>query len=244
MKLFFFLILSTISCSAFTQKIFHVYDGFTLELIDSVDVNTQKKKVETSSVDYGIYKVTNTQKGTQLAFEKPGYQTQFFDCSDNGNSAHNIILDPTETLLKSYKAKLPYYKSETLNEKQKTTETNTNKTDVQVEKDTVDANRIYTYVEEVADYPGGNAALSKYIRENIKYPQQAFELGISGKVFVQFVVSATGAVSSVRIIKGVNLPMDAEAYRVVKSMPDWTPGRLKGKPVNCYFNLPINFKMQ
>ncbi|MDH4471181.1 MAG: energy transducer TonB [Fluviicola sp.] len=244
MKHFFFLLLITISSSAFSQKIFNVYDGFTLELIDSVAVSSKKKKVVVSTVSLGIYSVTNTERGTQLTFKKPGYQTQYFDCSDDGNSSLKIILAPTESLLKSYRSKLPYYKTETFFEEIKTTETNTNATDVPVEKDTVDENHVYTYVEEVADYPGGKAALAKYIQDNVEYPQQAFDLKISGKVFVQFVISTTGAVSNVRVVRGVNLPMDAEAYRVVKAMPAWTPGRLKGKPVNCVFNLPISFKMR
>jgi TonB family protein len=243
MKHLFLLILLTISSSVLSQKIFNVYDSFTLELVDSIEVSSKKKKVETSTVALGIYSVTNTERGTQLTFKKPGYQTQFFDCSDSGNSSNRIFLDPTEKLLKSYKAKLPFYKIETLTEDKKTTETKTDEPDVLAKEDTVKGNYVYTIVEEVANYPGGKSALSKYIQDNIEYPQQAFELGISGKVFVQFVISATGSVYNVKVIKGVNLPMDSEAYRVVKAMPNWIPGRLKGKPVNSIFNLPISFKM-
>jgi protein TonB len=105
---------------------------------------------------------------------------------------------------------------------------------------------IFTIVEEQAEFPGGFAAMMKYIQTNVQYPAMAREAGISGKCFLKFVVSETGAISNVEVLKGVpGCPdCDKEAIRVVKSMPAWKPAKMTGRSVKCYFNLPVNFKIQ
>lgn len=104
---------------------------------------------------------------------------------------------------------------------------------------------IFTVVEEFAEFPGGMSALKKYLTDNLKYPERAKELAISGKVFVQFVVSTGGQISNVKLLRG--LPdckeCDTEAIRLVKTMPNWKPGKNNGKAVNSYFNLPVEFKL-
>ncbi|MES2555493.1 MAG: energy transducer TonB [Bacteroidota bacterium] len=242
MKHFFFLILLTISGSAFSQQLFYVYDSFTLELVDSVDVTANKDKVESRTVSFGIYKVENVKKGMQLTFTRPGYAPQVFDCSDDKAESYSIILDPSESLVKAYRAKLPYYGRTSVTDKkepEKAAETQSLSVTVPAPEDS-----ILSIVDQQPDFPGGRPALMNYLMNNIRYPQEALELEISGKVYLQFVVSATGKVSNVRIVRGVNSVMDGEAYRVVKAMPDWTPGYVNGKPVNCYFALPISFKLQ
>jgi len=108
------------------------------------------------------------------------------------------------------------------------------------------APEIFTIVEESAEFPGGTAAMMKYIQQNVQYPAMAREAGISGKCFLKFVVNETGSISDVQILKGVpGCPdCDKEAIRVVKSMPSWKPAKMTGRAVRCYFNLPINFKIQ
>ena len=104
---------------------------------------------------------------------------------------------------------------------------------------------IYQYVDEPASFPGGMQDLFKYLSEHIVYPSEAEEEGIGGKVFLRFVVSDKGEISNVKIQKGVpDCPeCDREAIRVIKGMPNWIPGKMDGKPVNSYFNLPIVFKL-
>lgn len=102
----------------------------------------------------------------------------------------------------------------------------------------------FTVVEKMPEYPGGSEALFKFLKENIKYPVKAQELGIQGKVFVQFVVNTDGAIDEVKILRGVNPALDAEAIRIVKAMPKWTPGMQKGKNVRVNYTLPINFRLQ
>jgi periplasmic protein TonB len=106
--------------------------------------------------------------------------------------------------------------------------------------------KVYTYVDEPAEFPGGTAALKRYLAENMKYPQTAVELGLEGKCYLQFVVSASGNISNVTVQRGVpDCPeCDKEAVRVVKSMPKWRPGKNGGKEVHSTFNLPVVFKLQ
>jgi protein TonB len=103
---------------------------------------------------------------------------------------------------------------------------------------------IFTVVEEQPNYPGGDEARIKFLQENIKYPEEAKELGVQGKVFVTFVVEVDGSITDVRVLRGIGAQCDEEAIRVVKSMPRWIPGKQRGVPVRVQFNLPIKFTLQ
>jgi protein TonB len=103
---------------------------------------------------------------------------------------------------------------------------------------------IFTVVEEQPGYPGGDEARIKFLQENIKYPEEAKELGVQGKVFVTFVVEVDGSITDVRVLRGIGAGCDEEAVRVVKSMPRWVPGKQRGQPVRVQFNLPIKFTLQ
>ena len=104
--------------------------------------------------------------------------------------------------------------------------------------------QIFMVVESMPEFPGGEAALNKYLYENIKYPQMAKESGIHGRVFVTFVVERNGEVTDVRVLRGIGGGCDEEAIRVVQNMPKWDPGKQRGKPVRVQFNLPIKFTLQ
>lgn len=108
------------------------------------------------------------------------------------------------------------------------------------------APEIFTIVEESAEFPGGMAAMMKYIQQNVQYPAMAREAGISGKCFLKFVVNETGDISNVEVLKGVpGCPdCDKEAMRVVKSMPKWKPAKQTGRAVKMYYNLPFSFRVQ
>lgn len=105
-------------------------------------------------------------------------------------------------------------------------------------------NMVYDVVEVMPQYPGGQIAMLKYIMENIKYPEQAMKEGIQGRVTVSFIVEKDGRVSNVRLLRSVQSSLDKEAVRVVKSMPKWSPGKQKGKPVRVRFNIPVMFKLK
>ncbi len=102
---------------------------------------------------------------------------------------------------------------------------------------------IFTVVESMPGFPGGDAARIKYLNENIKYPQMARESGIQGRVFVTFVVEKDGNVTDVRVLRGIGGGCDEEAVRVIKNMPKWNPGKQRGKSVRVQFNMPILFKL-
>ncbi len=103
---------------------------------------------------------------------------------------------------------------------------------------------IFTVVEEQPGYPGGDESRIKYLQENIKYPDEAKELGVQGKVFVTFVVEVDGSITDVRVLRGIGAGCDEEAIRVVRNMPRWVPGKQRGVPVRVQFNLPIKFTLQ
>jgi len=98
-------------------------------------------------------------------------------------------------------------------------------------------------VEQMPVFPGGEGELMKFIGDNLRYPASALELGIEGRVTIRFVVSRTGDVTSVEIIRGLDPTCDKEAMRVVKLMPKWIPGRQNGRNVSVYFTLPILFRI-
>ena len=104
---------------------------------------------------------------------------------------------------------------------------------------------IFTIVEEMPSFPnGGEAALVKYLSENIRYPARARENGISGNVFVTFVIGKDGKVADAKILRGIGGGCDEEALRVVNAMPPWRPGKQRGEPVLVQFNLPIKFTLK
>ncbi len=104
--------------------------------------------------------------------------------------------------------------------------------------------QIFTVVENEPEFPGGMEALYKYLAQNIKYPQLARENGITGKVYVTFVVERDGSIANPKVLRDIGGGCGAEAIRVVKSMPKWTPGKQRGKAVRVQFNLPVNFNLK
>ena len=92
-------------------------------------------------------------------------------------------------------------------------------------------------------FPGGEAALMKYIQAQIKYPPEAAKEGIEGRVVVQFVVEKTGDVGEVKVVRSIEKNIDREAIRVVKSLPKFTPGRQNGQAVAVWYTLPVTFKL-
>jgi TonB family protein len=103
---------------------------------------------------------------------------------------------------------------------------------------------VYTVVENPPEFKGGRSGLIAYMIENVKYPEEAKRNGVTGTVFVSFLVTSTGKVTKPVVLRGVDPQLDAEALRVVKNMPDWIPGRIDdGKAVNVQFNLPVKFAL-
>ena len=97
--------------------------------------------------------------------------------------------------------------------------------------------------DEMPVFPGGDAALMNFLAQNINYPPSAVDNNIEGKVMVQFVVTRTGEIGEVKVVRPVDPELDAEAVRVVKLLPKFIPGEMDGKPVNVWYILPVSFKL-
>ena len=103
---------------------------------------------------------------------------------------------------------------------------------------------IFTVVEEMPQFPGGDKAIMEFIYENMVYPQRARELSLQGRVIVRFAVTAEGKVSNIMVLRGVDKILDDEAIRVIGLLPVWKPGKQGGKPVNVWYNIPVTFQLQ
>ena len=101
----------------------------------------------------------------------------------------------------------------------------------------------FMVVEDMPAFPGGDLGLMKFIQRNVKYPPIAKEYNIEGKVYISFIVDKSGSVTNVKIVRGVDKNLDAEAVRVVKLLPKYKPGKQRGKPVRVMFTIPINFTL-
>ena len=104
--------------------------------------------------------------------------------------------------------------------------------------------KVYKSVEQMPRFPGGEVGLMKYLQENIKYPPEAAKNNIEGRVIVQFIVDKTGQVGEVKVLRPISEELDAEAVRVVKTLPKFEPGRQDGEAVSVWYTLPISFKLQ
>lgn len=111
-------------------------------------------------------------------------------------------------------------------------------------KHVVEETKIFTVVEQMPMYPGGDGALMGYLRDNIHYPTVAAENGVQGRVVVGFVVERDGSITDVKILRGVDPSLDREAMRVVKSMPRWNPGKQNGSAVRVKYQVPVSFRLQ
>ena len=114
----------------------------------------------------------------------------------------------------------------------------------QTHKDTTADDKVYKVCEQMPTYEGGDAALMKYIGENLKYPEEAKERGLQGRVVVGFIIEKDGSLTDVKVLRAVDRALDAEALRVVKGMPKWIPGSQNGQHVRVKYNVPVPFRLE
>ncbi len=103
---------------------------------------------------------------------------------------------------------------------------------------------VFTHVEQMPKFPGGDAELYKFISNNLQYPAMAIENNVQGKVIVQFVVTKDGSIGNVKVVRSVDRDLDNEAVRVCKKLPKFVPGKQNGQAVNVWYTLPVTFKLQ
>jgi protein TonB len=104
--------------------------------------------------------------------------------------------------------------------------------------------KVYTVIEQMPQFPGGEAELLNYINKNIKYPVIAQENGVQGKVILRFVVSKSGTVDKVEVIRSLDPACDKEAVRVVKTLPRFIPGKQNGVNVSVWYTLPVTYRLE
>ena len=112
------------------------------------------------------------------------------------------------------------------------------------EKPKEEETKVFDVVEQMPEFPGGPAALMKWLSDNIKYPAVAEENGIQGRVVCTFVVERDGSVTDVQVARSIDPSLDKEAIRVLKKMPKWIPGRQNGSAVRVKYTVPVTFKLQ
>ena len=113
-----------------------------------------------------------------------------------------------------------------------------------VEEEEESSQQIFTVVETMPEFPGGQGALLQYLAKSIKYPVIAQENGIQGRVSCSFVVNKDGSIVDAEVIRGVDPSLDKEALRVINSMPKWSPGKQRGKAVRVKYTVPVTFRLQ
>ena len=112
---------------------------------------------------------------------------------------------------------------------------------IEMDEEEIEEEEIFTIVEKMPQFPGGLEALFQYLGTNIEYPAMAKDSRIEGKVYITFIVNSKGDIDDVRVLRGIGGGCDEEAVRVIKAMPNWEPGRQRGKAVKVQYNIPVNF---
>lgn len=107
-----------------------------------------------------------------------------------------------------------------------------------------DDDKVYEVVDVMPEFPGGETELLRYMARNVKYPAESIKNKEEGSLSLSFIINKDGSLSDIKVVKSLTPLLDAEAVRVVKNMPKWTPGKVKGKVVRVAYTTPITFKCQ
>ena len=114
----------------------------------------------------------------------------------------------------------------------------------QTRKDTTTGDKIYEVCEQMPIFEGGDAALMKYLTDSVKYPELTKKHGVQGRVVIGFIVEKDGSLTDVKVLRHVDIALDAEALRVVKGMPKWIPGCQDEQLVRVRYNVPVSFRLK
>ena len=114
----------------------------------------------------------------------------------------------------------------------------------QTHKDTTAGDKVYEVCEQMPIFEGGDAALLKYLTDSVKYPELAKKHGVQGRVVIGFIVEKDGSLTDVKVLRHVDIALDAEALRVVMGMPKWIPGRQNEQRVRVKYNVPVSFRLK
>lgn len=193
--------------------------------ISGASVMIKGTKTGTSTTAEGRYALSNVPKGASLVVSFIGFASQIVQVK--GRKAIDVVItrsamlnEVVVTVYESLSRPAPTGSAAILPNQ---------------------ADRVYSVVEQVPEFPGGMSELGQYLTKNLRYPADARRANVAGRVFVQFVVTEGGNIQQLRVLKGIGFGCDEEAVRVVSQMPKWNPGKQNGKPVSVQYNLPIQF---
>jgi TonB family protein len=192
-------------------------------LIKGTNSGTRTDKDGNYSIDVGDNKAI-------LVYSNTGYKS--LEIPVETNTKINVQLDKAEFVV------------DLSRENNKNNNADPGETNAQVNKNSDKNEKIYVVTEELPGYPGGNEALLKFLESNLRYPAEAKKSGIQGKVMVNFVVTAEGKVTNIKIMRGVTGDLDKEALRLAGLMPDWSPASHDGEPMSMAVTIPIVFKIK
>lgn len=116
--------------------------------------------------------------------------------------------------------------------------------EIEEEEEVIEEQKVFVRVEKMPQFPGGDKALLAYLGKNINYPQVAADNGVQGKVYLKFVVEKNGKVGEVIVLRSPDKSLEKEAVRVIKTLPKFSPGMQRGKPVRVWYQVPVTFRLQ
>lgn len=208
---------------AFTQKVYTVINGYTLNNMEGYEINPSSKQITIEYVYDDGFTVKMMTKRDSIRIAMNGFKPETITFGDYSGkeSPHYIVMEPDDSLSALYL-----------------------RNDRVAPGDSINTEKIYSDTEVSPEFPGGRTALMKYLAEHLRYPEQEMEIGITGKVYTQFVVEKDGSIAYVDIARGRTHAMNQECIRVILQMPKWNPAKVNGTPVRCLLNLPISFSLQ
>ena len=191
------------------------------------------------------------------AFQWRFYEGELVDLGDLGNIEDDWIVIPPTTQPPPPKPKIPQPKLIEVEDDVEIEELDPSIFDMHIDEDDVidvviyedpeeeeNADHIWEGIVEQQPEPvGGMLAFQKFLKKNLKYPNQARRMSVEGKVFVQFVVDRDGSLNDIKVLKGIGAGCDEEAVRVLKKHPKWSPGKQRGRPVKVRMVIPIIFRL-
>ena len=185
------------------------------------------------------------EQGDTITVKYIGYQDRIIKLSEMSQEKLNIITLPTSGgLLGEIVVVKKGKHSKKAKQEKKSKQGKTAIIQPAIGADSTESREIFGIAEEMPVFPGGQAALMKYIKDNLHYPKEYLEGAVTGRVIVGFTVNEDGSVSDVKVMRSVTPELDKEAVRVVKSMPKWTPGKLEGKVVKVKYTVPVSFRLE
>jgi TonB family protein len=215
------------------------YQGPNVTLVNKFNVSPLKKRIimmnQQKSKKAGLLKYSLIVPLALALVLSSNAQTIVNSAKKTLSTTENSVVSTTENVKAQAISKT---------EDSKTMVKPTNKTeDSKTEVKPTNKNQVYDVVEKMPQYPGGEKALLEYIGQHLRYPADAHQNGIQGRIIVRFIVNESGKVGDAEVVRGVYPSIDAEGLKVVNSLPDWIPGEQNGKKVAVYYTLPITFKL-